>query len=707
MLISNTYFDYVTSIISFVNSIIIKSLYDAKAINHYLTLMGEPTPYLEQDQKYYLNLAGIPFVGINGKFSDPTNMTVYSLDTNEYIPFTVSELPNHPMTLVDLKTLGESFNNLLLKYPNNELLIRGIITPIPLVDSINGNDYQILYYDKSLINFNETNLIPKLQSFINNFTTRWDNGNYALTDTLYPATVFGILFSNMVMEIINIRLENCKTPYVCEWHLWNYLSGYFDLSNHKNIIPFEQALWLYRNIDYIIANRGSVKTLDFLNSGFAKPFNLQLSAFAIRNDLGESLDNLNNGKLNNFTRDVSVARYAYGDTVLQPSNIQTLTPIEFIDLLVPTAIENYNNTDKDVNALIQNVNQCLLNDIPSGVIEATVKTNVTLELINETQEQIQNWLFLTSRGFIKYKMLLSLSDVNISNLLINAKDAALLYLYANEKLNNSYTGNINSIVVSGILSNPTLSEQIVRGLVEPRFLTSQYFDRYLNVVNNLTLPSNLYSLADFISYVGRVVSNKFYHLINISEELNYTGRSELMLMTWAFYQSYTCSFTTETTYDEVFNRLRIDTSLWTETTYKEIISQVSKGFIGIELETSNLQSPYSNMLDIIKQLSSYTLTFIDGPSTNYNIPLATILPSIVVNNLLIDNSINLDQKLTTNISHFIETVSVDIKEVEPIKVELLINQYTRVNYFINSYTNIVIHSNVNIFNTFPIIKANI
>jgi hypothetical protein len=642
MLVSTEYFNYMSGIIRLVDSFIVKSNYTAKALNTILELNNEVVTVQRTGWKYYLNLAGIAYVGQQVYNSDPTDMVVYSLDTDEIIPFTVQSLLTNPETLSELRTLGDTFKNLLLKYPDNEILIRGIIDPIPVEVSIEADDYQILHYNSSLLNYNETNVMPKVQEYINRFVYRFDNVNYSLTDQLYPAALIGILFVSLPMEIVNIRLENCKTPYVNEWHVWNYLSGYFDLSKHKGIIPYGQALFLYRNLEYIIANSGTTKALDFLNEGFAKPFNLDLSAFTVRKNFTTAHKHLEQGKLNALLGDVGVYKFPYGETILEYGNVTQLTPSDFINLLASTGVDNKKVIELDTQALITGSNGSVSNDILTGVIEGNVANNVALDLVNKTLEHVNNWFYLTSIDYIKFKISVDLVDVGITNMLLTAKDAAVLYLYANAMLSKNDNVNIPEFWVKDIMVKPNFPESRIRGLLENKFQYGRDFDVYSTINKYQIVAKKQYSLSEFSSHMDKVVANKFLHLIVVAQESDYIARSQALSLIWAFYNDVKCTFCVETTYADFLNRIKLNTSTWTDFTYKELLVQVSNKFMAIEIETATLQSPYSNMLDILSQLCSYTVTFVAGEATNYNTPLLANLPDCRVSYVDINNSTAID-----------------------------------------------------------------
>jgi hypothetical protein len=612
-------------------------------MNTYLYRSGEVISQDPSLWKYYLNLSGQPYIGSKPENSDPTNISVYSLDTGQLIPFTVTSLAANPMTLADFQTLGTSFTDLLAQYPTQRTLLYGVINPVDTVTAIAAGDCQILFYNKNYIDPNEVNLIPKLQQFLNNFVSRYDNGNYAVTDVYYPAVLKGLTTLALVMEVVNIRLENCHTIYVHQWHVWSYLSGYFDLAKHKNIISYDQALFLYRNIDYMIANSGTSLVLNLLNEKFCLPFNLQLYSFSVQKSMGSALTKLNAGTLEGLTPDIKIIQYPYGESIIDLELATQLTPAEFVNLLTPSGLRNSSNTNIDIESLIAGIETSQPNDIITGVILGDVVNNILVDLIDQTMEQINQWFYLATNGFIKYKIALDLADVNSNNFIITASDAAALYIYASAVLQGTWVYDsanvasfsehltgipIPSVTTTDIMLSPLYSQSQLTSKLESSFLRNDTSNPYSVISSNQTLPQNILSLSDFTSHIGNVVGNKITHLMVINNESDMHGRSELTSLVQAFYSGQTNACVSDANYNDFFVRLGLSPESWTAHTFNEIITQIANNFMGIQLETSTLQSPYSNMLDILTQICSYTVTFIAGPSTNYNIPMDPQLSTI-------------------------------------------------------------------------------
>jgi len=625
MLISDTYYAYVSDIIKLVRSFVIKSTQTINTINSYLAAGGDELSINPADWKYYRNIAGLPYVGTTGYLNDP-NIQVYSLDTNELINFLPDIIIQHPITLTDLLTYGTSYNNLITQYPNQDMLIRGVLSPVDIQTAIDADNYILLDYDPSFIGAGETRLISDIQKWITNYTTRWDVVAYAVTDNLYTAAFLGILYQNLIPVIINIRLNNCKTPQVHEFHLWNYLSNYFDLGSYKNVIPYEQAYFLYRNIEYIVANAGLSSTLDFLNDNFAFPFGLQLYKYDIRQDIGQSLKTLDNKDYKNLGNEVKVNRYPYNTPTQVTDTTKFFTIPDLVDKLESQASLNPQNIDIDVLKLEEALLHTPSTDIPTNVIEGSIIQNTTIALVSRVSEQIHNWLYLasTNQNKIRYKYILKLPSEGIPDITLSAADAAVFLMYAA----SAYTGNklidIPTPVVRDIMVHPQLTDQEILAIIESRFVSGSIlntnplvtWNRFQDLLSAQTYPHDMITLDQFNIYIDQIVSNKVQHRLLPTLEQNPIGRSELQSLVNLFYQNIPCSFVEETTYTDFFHRLEVDVSYFSDTTFISIATTLAKVFIGISPNTSTLQSPYIEMMGILRTLCSYMVQFVNGAPTN-------------------------------------------------------------------------------------------
>lgn len=283
------------------------SPYDITTHKYYMNLAGE---YHDSDRQILLNETGLPY------------MTVAVATDNgpQTVPFT-KELfhGNEPnISLLNEYQLGNDYyKQLVNRYPRFINLINGILNPIDKQIAIAAKDGTILsigfrqiemddkgnisyhipsYIEganvRKLIEHNEYNLITELQSWVSKVLFRWFNYSYTLTDDMYAAYFLGMLYANITNKILNIRLANCFTPMVHSFHVREFLESHGKLGKYIDYIPYEQTMYLYRNVRYLELNLGKTFVFDELIDNLLTPTGIPLAGYMLRHDLSE-IDGLN------------------------------------------------------------------------------------------------------------------------------------------------------------------------------------------------------------------------------------------------------------------------------------------------------------------------------------------------------------------------------------------------------------------------------
>lgn len=243
------YKHYVKQNVMLAQSLIIKSEDAAIGLNNYIIDLGYEINNDPKSWKYYLNLSG------NYHFLD-TPIYITSLDTRTEILFDKEMLRQHPKTK-RLYTLESRFYKTLVReYPEQELLIRGILNPINIDFAISAKDHEILSYDKELVESTESGLMDKLQERLYNHSIRWNNKSFLVVDDLYFAAYWAQLLQYCVVWLLNIRLSYSKTNMVHSYHVKEYLRSNGNLDQYIHFLNDEQRLYLYRNLRYIQRNMG-------------------------------------------------------------------------------------------------------------------------------------------------------------------------------------------------------------------------------------------------------------------------------------------------------------------------------------------------------------------------------------------------------------------------------------------------------------------
>ena len=149
-MVNNYYKIYVDSIITLVNTMTIKFDQAARAMNDKIMQDYGYSAVDQEDKyswKYYQNISGVYH------FSN-SDIKIISLDTLEEIPFTITALTDHPATRRAYYFGSYYYNKLVEKYPNDELLIKGVLYPADLFVAVDAADGTILSYNTGLVEKN-------------------------------------------------------------------------------------------------------------------------------------------------------------------------------------------------------------------------------------------------------------------------------------------------------------------------------------------------------------------------------------------------------------------------------------------------------------------------------------------------------------------------------------------------------------------------
>ena len=248
---------YISDVFKLVRTMVIKIEAIAKRDNEMLLAANYPVSDNKRTWRYYMNL--------NGDYH-PTDdlMWVVSLDTGEEIIFNKENLEVHLATKREYASGGYWFNRLTETYPHQTDLIRGILSPIPYTETIPAKDFTILRYNSDYVSWNEDQLIPELQRWIDSEVNQTFKTEYLYTDDLMLPAMIMNLYAGLIQAIHTIRMEAIGTRYVCDFHLWSRIDSYGNFSQYKNSLDNFQKMWLYRNMSWIRDNPGQQYTFNML-----------------------------------------------------------------------------------------------------------------------------------------------------------------------------------------------------------------------------------------------------------------------------------------------------------------------------------------------------------------------------------------------------------------------------------------------------------
>lgn len=235
---------------------------------------------------------------------------VISVDNGNTIILSKDSIIYHRSTREELLKFGYYYKELVDKYPTQELLIKSIINTSPLPTSeelLTLDNWTIIGFNQGLVESQETNLIPDLQTRLDNYKVHRLMTSYGLMEPYYMASLFSILYTFLMKSILAIRLANDRTERAHSYHILNYLSSHHKLDKYFNYLTKKQVLFLYRNLLYLNNHSGRNETFQTLiDRLFTEK---RVSVINYRQ------------KQKNSTDDVGGMRYRFNQVLLNKANL--------------------------------------------------------------------------------------------------------------------------------------------------------------------------------------------------------------------------------------------------------------------------------------------------------------------------------------------------------------------------------------------------
>ena len=432
----NSYHYYLENVRSLARSIIIKHQASVEGINRLIQRAGLDVGDDPRTWKYYLNLSG-------QYHQTDQLMLIQSVDERRQISFDYETLKDHPNTLTSYRSKTRLYHDLVERYPHQELLIHGILFPVPMDQLIQAPDRTILYHNAALVESNETQLMDELQRMIYQFQTRWDNAGYYVTDDLYGVAQLGILYYNLIPFILNIRLKYCKTRHAHSFHILEYLKSHGRLNQYAEHMTKTQMLFLYRNILYIQKNIGKQEIFDWLIDELMTKRGLGLAEYDIMHnvkDLKQYLDRTPHHRQHHDHLRVRT------DLVRKPLNTHLRSYRNHVhtygDLLIKQRGIASGNTRVEDRILVEEYRK--MQNAKRGVLKTKVLETADTQdgekgPINRHEVFLNHWGYWASTGVLDYNIQV-IHPAHNYVFELTPLNAFILYLYAyNQSIRNTLT----------------------------------------------------------------------------------------------------------------------------------------------------------------------------------------------------------------------------------------------------------------------------
>lgn len=587
-------------------TIVIKSSVAAESINSDIKLKNSSFIIDDLDPsswKYYLNISGSYHT-----LDEP--MVITSLDTLEEITFSKESLAIHTATAKAYQFDSRYYYSLVNKYPNQVQLILGILYPCDINIAISSKDGTILSYPKYLVEEQESTLLIDLEDYIIRMLERWYIPAFNITDNLYTASFYAILYLNIFIKILNLRLARVKSSEAHSFHIREYLASHDYLDVYIPYMTLKQKLWLYRNLNYLFRNTGKVEQFKTLVQKLLTDRRIPLSEFTVR-QLGDFDDN--------YFPNLRIRRKPVNPEV----NTADKKYFELDDLYSiedPLVYGNKDYLDTHNNKISEKLKLSLSNvlqtkDLESKMVDISDSVPFPLDEV-----LLYLWATMIDKGL--YNAIVTFKDPKTSeNISIEAKDAFIYMQYITLKSLGISTVNIPDFVnLRSVRSpKPLLAELLY--FVDKSLIN--VVNAAVDIRNNFPDLTLTHSTSSFFNLGKNIFDECLRHWYIISHTEDLYERVYVENVALSMFETRLVTLVDQPTTVESFLTSRNLREY--DYTYKEaevLIQNIFNAATGLDIDNSKLlKNIQKAMIAIMKTLSSYTVQYITDINDSDIIPL--------------------------------------------------------------------------------------
>lgn len=176
------------------------------------------------------------------------------------------------------------------------LAVKLAIKKLTINKLVSKPNYSLINYDDTILQENERDsIIQCINKFLNMISIRWDVKEFVYEDC-YPHVMWSALWYVLPLKLHVQRVNNIKTASVHVFHIWEYLTSK-GLNDYRTLLSIKQQLFMYKNIIYLLKNRGKTNNLNILAEVLLKDYNVSLKSKSMLLNNGTKLLDVNGSEI--------------------------------------------------------------------------------------------------------------------------------------------------------------------------------------------------------------------------------------------------------------------------------------------------------------------------------------------------------------------------------------------------------------------------
>ena len=597
---------------------VIKLDFIASAMNRKLTDYGFEIPDERSEWRYYMHLAGQYH-----HLDEP--MLITSIDDSSTIELNIENLKLHKKTRSVYLYDRQYGDKLKVLYPEQTILINGILRPTALSVSTSATDGAILQYDTDLVEKQEYRLISELEYFIRGFLHRYEMRSLLDLDDLYAADCAGKLFAFLTPRILDIRNKYIRTSQTHTFHIMAFLASNQGLDEFEPYLTYSQMLFLYRNILYIEQHTGMSHTFDILVDNLLTVRNLPIYDYTLRQ---RDMD-IDAGELQPYP--VFVKNQLNLSNGLDSRDLEEYDIADVLIKEVPLARDNdgvYESTLAETELI---TGRSSISNIPTKILEVSAVDPENVDPIKIIDVLINEWMDQSCTGM--YTGILEiLNPLNGDTIKLDPGGMFLLYFYAHSAgFHGSKLTEIPKFIAKNVLRKRWIMPSEYLSIVEYDMFDGWdgeidfFTDTHpINYVEPLTAEEFQIQALEFVS-LQRV---RHQYIFQAPRATDRTGRRVMYNYN---YIDTLCDFRNDLIgdYKDLFTYIALDNENMSDEAWQDLAMEALNAATNYaSMNRISLKEIQSAMVRLFKRLSSYTVQFIEeilGGETISTEPLIAIL----------------------------------------------------------------------------------
>lgn len=589
-----------------------------QAMNRKLTDYGHEVPADRREWRYYKHLSGT-------YHSLDEDIKITSLDDSTEIIFNRENLKRHKKTRSVYLYNRKYPDALKEKYPEQTVLINGILRPTDIDTAINAPDGKVLTYNQDLIEKQEYRLIPEIELYVRGFLHRTQMESLLESEDMYAVDMASKLYSFLAVRLLDIRNKYVRTSQTHTFHIMAFLASNQRLDEFAPYLTYDQMLFLYRNILYVEQHTGMQHTFDILVQNLLTVRNLPIYDYTLRQ---RDMD-LDAGELQPYP--IFVKNQLNLRTGLSSRDLNEWDIDDILFKEVPLAADNTNSYEAYLVETQKLTGRSSISNLPTKLLEVSAIDPEDVDPIKLIDVLINEWMHQAATGMYTTQLEI-VNPLNGDTIRLDPKGMFLLYIYA-------HAAGFHGVEMKEI---PTfIAKQVLRKrwIDDEEYLKILEFDHF----NGWDDEIEFFTKTHPVQFVEALTPEEFLeqalmllkrqrvrhqYAFQSHRSTNRTGRRAM------YHYNYVdefCDFKEEyiQSYEDFFTYIALDNEKMSADAWKDLAMEaLDKATLFGSMNRISLKEIQAAMVRLFRRLSSYTVQFIEeivGGEAIVSDPLCAIL----------------------------------------------------------------------------------